>query len=70
MLQKMCKRGIGWDEPIPTAVETKWIAWLNDLENLPKIQLPRCFIPENIGTLQKIELHHFSDASSIGYGQC
>jgi len=70
VLQEMCKRGVGWDEPVPPALETKWKAWLCDLENLPKVQMQRCFIPENIGVIRKIELHHFSDASSSGYGQC
>lgn len=36
ILQEMCKRGVGWDEPIPPALETKWKAWLSDLENLKK----------------------------------
>lgn len=70
ILQEMCKRGVGWDEPIPPALETKWKAWLSDLENLKKIEIPRCLIPENLGKVRKIELHHFSDASSSGYGQC
>ncbi|XP_041789702.1 uncharacterized protein LOC121604290 [Chelmon rostratus] len=70
VLQEMCKRGVGWDEPVPPALETKWKIWLCDLENLQKIQIPRCLIPENLSTIQKIELHHFSDASSNGYGQC
>ena len=43
---------------------------MNDLENLQKRQIPRCFIPENLGNVQRIELHHFSDASTYGYGQC
>ncbi|KAJ8332755.1 hypothetical protein SKAU_G00416510, partial [Synaphobranchus kaupii] len=70
VLQEMCKQGVGWDDPLPAELEPKWEAWLRDLENLQKIQIPRCFIPENLGTVQKIELHHFSDASNNGYGQC
>lgn len=70
VLQEMCKRGVGWDDPIPPALETKWKAWLGDLENLKRIEIPRCLVPENFGKVKKIELHHFSDASSSGYGQC
>ncbi|CAI5660438.1 unnamed protein product [Oreochromis niloticus] len=70
VLQEMCKRGVGWDEPIPPTLETKWKAWLGDLENLKRIEIPRCLVPENFGKVKKIELHHFSDASSSGYGQC
>lgn len=66
----MCKRGIGWDEPVPPELCAKWETWLQDLENLQNIKIPRCLIPENLGTILKIELHHFSDASYSGYGQC
>lgn len=43
---------------------------MKDLENLEKIEIPRCFIPDSFGEVQRVELHHFSDASSQGYGQC
>ena len=32
--------------------------------------MPRCFRPEDFGKVMKKELHHFSDASTKGYGQC
>nr|XP_046230542.1 uncharacterized protein LOC124051127 [Scatophagus argus] len=70
VLQEMCKQGVGWDEPVPPDIKPKWEAWLHDLKSLQKIEIPRCFIPENLGTIKKIELHHFSDASNSGYGQC
>lgn len=70
VLQEMCKRGVGWDEPLPSDLKPKWDTWLYDLENLQKVQIPRCFIPENMDSIQKIELHHFSDARSEGYGRC
>lgn len=59
-----------WDEPLPKELQPQWKDWLNDLENLQKLHIPRCFAPENQGKIQRIELHHFSDASSSGYGQC
>ncbi|RXN38546.1 hypothetical protein ROHU_001010 [Labeo rohita] len=43
---------------------------VNELKSLHKLQITRCFAPEHLGTVQRIELHHFSDASSHGYGQC
>ncbi|KAJ8369824.1 hypothetical protein SKAU_G00098520 [Synaphobranchus kaupii] len=70
VLQEMCQRGIGWDEPLPAELKPRWESWLNDLEALQKLQIPRCFAPENLGKIQKVELHHFADASSQGYGQC
>lgn len=53
VLQEMCKQGIGWDELLPPELKPKWEAWLHDLKNLQNIQIPRCFIPENLGTVQK-----------------
>ena len=32
--------------------------------------MPRCFKPDEFGNLKRVELHHFSDASTDGYGQC
>nr|XP_054595337.1 uncharacterized protein LOC129162918 [Nothobranchius furzeri] len=43
---------------------------MKDLENLERIEIQRCFIPDSLGEIQRAELHHFSDASSQGYGQC
>ncbi|XP_070537443.1 uncharacterized protein [Ptychodera flava] len=34
------------------------------------LKIPRCYKPNNFGKLKKAELHHFSDASHYGYGQC
>ncbi|XP_070573343.1 uncharacterized protein [Ptychodera flava] len=35
-----------------------------------KFEDTRCYKPNNFGKLKKAELHHFSDASHYGYGQC
>lgn len=66
VLQEMCKQGVGWDDPHLPELEPKWEAWLCDLENLKKIQIPKCLIPENLSIIQKIELHNFSDANNNG----
>lgn len=39
---------------------------MKDLENLEKIEIPRSFIPDSFGEVQRVELHHFFDASSEG----
>lgn len=70
VLQEMCQKGIAWDEPLPKDLEPQWKNWLDDLENLQKLHISRCFAPEALGKVQRVELHHFSDASSYGYGQC
>ncbi|KAK2887882.1 hypothetical protein Q8A73_019330 [Channa argus] len=70
ILQEMCQRGIGWDEPLCKELKPQWESWLQDLKNLQQLQVPRCLVPFESSKIQRIELHHFSDASSLGYGQC
>ena len=49
---------------------THWEKWRQDVLNLDQLQIQRCFKPENFGQIKASELHHFSDASVKGYGQC
>ena len=70
ILQEMCRNGTGWDDPLPENLHPKWNAWKTDIGNLQLIQIPRCYQPLKFGTVIKTELHHFSDASTTGYGQC
>ncbi|XP_048020447.1 uncharacterized protein LOC125251470 [Megalobrama amblycephala] len=70
VLQEMCRNGTGWDDPLPKELQPRWEHWKADLMNLEKINIPRCYIPANFGKVIKRELHHFSDASNSGYGQC
>ena len=37
---------------------------------LQSISIPRCYKPKDFGEVVRTELHHFSDASVQGYGQC
>ncbi len=48
--------------------QTKWRAWLDDLPNLKLVSWPRCLKPKYFGVLHSIQLHHFSNASEMGYG--
>ena len=41
-----------------------------ELEELENFAIPRCYKPLDFGQVVKAELHHFSDASLKGYGQC
>ena len=37
---------------------------------MERIHVARCYQPAGFGKVIKTELHHFSDASTTGYGQC
>ena len=66
--QDLCLKGLGWDDQIPEPCKQKWQSWLEDLPKLEQFEIPRCFKPPNCPDIQQCELHHFSDASSQGYG--
>lgn len=66
----MCRRGTGWDDPLSPTLSPRWEKWQNDFMNLEKVNIPRCYVPAEFGKIVKTEIHHFSDASTCGYGQC
>ncbi|XP_067275875.1 uncharacterized protein [Pseudorasbora parva] len=66
----MCRKGMGWDDPLPDGLQPRWEHWRADLANLEKIEVPRCIVPAEFGIITRREIHHFSDASTKGYGQC
>lgn len=70
ILQEMCNQGTGWDEHLPERLKPRWESWQRDFTNLQKINITRCYLPADFGEVVETELHHFSDASTSGYGQC
>lgn len=70
ILQSMCRNGAQWDEPLEPDVERQWSTCKDDLSQIHTIAVPRCIIPAHLGPLKVTELHHFSDASNVGIGQC
>ncbi|XP_032425349.1 uncharacterized protein LOC116724101 isoform X1 [Xiphophorus hellerii] len=69
ILQQLCQEKVGWDEPLSDQLYREWESWLLDLQNLSKVRIQRCMLPENTD-ITRCDLHHFSDASVTGYGQC
>ncbi|KAK3745254.1 hypothetical protein QZH41_010888, partial [Actinostola sp. cb2023] len=70
ILQELCRQDLDWDDPIPEDVKAKWENWRKELVQLTSFPIPRCFKPKDFGRIVNTELHHFSDASTKGYGQC
>ena len=68
ILQELCRQGRGWDEEIPQDLQQKWINWLSDLKELSRFHVQRCLKPLDFGPPVHAQLHHFSDASEVGYG--
>lgn len=69
ILQEICCEGLDWDTPLPEDLQCKWKTWLEDLAKVGQAQIPRNVHPTSFSPTQ-VELHHFSDASTSGYGQC
>lgn len=70
ILQELCRDGVGWDDEVPEDIRPRWERWRAELPALEKLKVPRCHKPNEFGEIKKVELHHFSDASQNGYGQC
>ncbi|XP_023816942.1 uncharacterized protein LOC111948389 [Oryzias latipes] len=66
----MCKDKIDWDNDLPEQLRPQWESWIRDLSTLAEMQIQRCYTPLATDKVKRFELHHFSDASSAGYGEC
>lgn len=49
MQQDLCRRKLGWDEPIPQTMLQKWKTWLSDLQMLSHFEVKRCIQPREFG---------------------
>ena len=70
ILQQMCADRADWDDPLPEGLRVRWEQWREDMDGLTSLSIPRCVKPDGFGKVAETEIHHFSDASSSGYGQC
>ena len=68
ILQELCKQNIGWDEELPEMHVRSWKQWWQDLPKVREFKVSRCFVPSNFGNIITAQMHHFCDASNIGYG--
>ncbi|XP_078350822.1 uncharacterized protein LOC144635607 [Oculina patagonica] len=59
---------LAWDDPLPTAMMNRWTRWRDSLVELQHLSVPRCYHPEEFGTVIRAELHAFSDASQDAIG--
>lgn len=66
-LQELWQLKIEWDDELPSHIQTRWRLFLEDLNNLSKLKIPRLAKINNRG---RIELHGFCDASQIAFGAC
>ena len=65
IIQDLWKQNIGWDEQIPAEILQRWQKWKSTLKKLESVKISRWYHTSPNDT---IEIHIFSDASSIAYG--
>ena len=54
---------LGWDDPLPDALQLQWKCWRDSLSKLEQVHIPRCYHPADFSDVERTELHAFSDAS-------
>ena len=68
ILQELCRKKIEWDEEIPPEQCKQWKTWTQDLVKLKDLRVNRCLKPDTFFQPMTMQLHHFADASNLGYG--
>ncbi len=69
ILQQIVADNKSWDEGISQEQRFAWERWRNDLHVLDEIEIKRSFKPSHLGKIVSAQIHHFSDASEVGYGE-
>ena len=61
---------LDWDSPIPESLQPRWRQWIAEVKTLDSVVIKRCLKPTDFDEVVTAEINHFSDASTMGYGQC
>lgn len=64
LLQKIWRSQISWDELITEEQSKEWSVWLQNLQNIEKVKIQRCYL-RNLSTWKNVtvQMHVFVDAS-------
>ena len=69
LFQEAARFKLSWDEQVPAALAQKWMGWKTSLGGIEALKFDRCLVSEKFVN-GSVELHHFCDASQVGYGAC
>ena len=67
VLQEVTRLKFGWDDKLPDALVERWKSWVDTLQSLSEVRIPRCIKPLEFNDAA-LEIHNFSDASQVAYG--
>ncbi|XP_067616463.1 uncharacterized protein [Eurosta solidaginis] len=65
IIQDLWRLGVEWDEPVPKYIEDGFRVYWEGIKHLEEFALERWI---GTGDGRKVELHGFSDASTVAYG--
>ncbi|XP_059052312.1 uncharacterized protein LOC131846909 [Achroia grisella] len=63
-IQRLWMSGLNWDGPLNQSLSDEWLLFVQDLENIKQLSIPRRILPADATS---ISLHGFFDASEAGY---
>lgn len=64
-LQEAQRSGVNWDDAIPDDLVLHWHSWLDGLQSVRNLEIPRCIT--NADVPNTIELHMVSDSSEAAF---
>ena len=65
LFQKECRLHKGWDDELEPDTKTVFIKWIQSLEDLQKLQIPRHLLNGEVDRSKPVQIHHFCDAYGI-----
>ena len=66
MMQRLWPKQLGWDEPLPEPERSMWLQWMDEVERVGEVTIPRCLAPQE--RVEGAQLHVFCDASEEAFG--
>ena len=67
IFRDVCKQKIDWDDPVSQPYASRWKSWMDSLEGLSRIVIPRCF--KSFDTkVNNLQLHVFVNALVVAPG--
>lgn len=67
-MQELWQRKYDWDSQLDEADSNRWQKFREEMRNMNPIEVDRC-VSWDLGN-NRIQIHGFGDASSLGYGAC
>ena len=66
LIQSIWRASIGWDDELPRSLQGEWTSWCEELTELGKLAIPRCYSLKP-GGVANVQLHVFCDASELAF---